>query len=192
MNNSDTSRNWNDVRTDLLKKLYADGRMSFSLIAHEINIETGSSFTRNAVIGKVHRLTLELRGRKKPPVKRSKRNRPLPVKQERKPKLVIHPHMILMASEVIDTPSIDDLAIPVSQRKTFAELTADTCRWPVGDPQEKSFFFCGATPFLDHPYCHAHCRVAYHPTRKIEDDNQQAASEAKRRAYYRRTMRKAA
>ncbi len=43
------------------------------------------------------------------------------------------------------------------------ELTDATCRWPVGDPGEADFAFCGAAPFKPYPYCVGHCLIAYRP-----------------------------
>lgn len=52
--------------------------------------------------------------------------------------------------------SLDDQDIPIAQRKTLFELTAETCRFPVGQPGEGSFFFCGAPPARGLPYCAPH------------------------------------
>ena len=41
------------------------------------------------------------------------------------------------------------------------DLTADTCRWPVGDPGDRKFAFCGAKPLVGYPYCVGHCLIAY-------------------------------
>jgi len=49
----------------------------------------------------------------------------------------------------------------VKSRCTLFELTADTCRWPMGDPATPQFFFCGTMPALGRPYCSFHCRMAY-------------------------------
>jgi GcrA cell cycle regulator len=46
---------------------------------------------------------------------------------------------------------------------TLLDLTAATCRWPVGEPGEANFVFCGAAPFRRYPYCLAHCLIAYRP-----------------------------
>lgn len=54
-----------------------------------------------------------------------------------------------------------DRAIPVEQRKTLLQLTEKTCHWPVGEPREPGFFFCGGDAVEDEAYCSFHCRVAY-------------------------------
>src|SRR5581483_11416960 len=47
---------------------------------------------------------------------------------------------------------------PRAPRRSLLELTDATCRWPVGDPQHPEFFFCGAPPRANSPYCAAHWR----------------------------------
>jgi GcrA cell cycle regulator len=69
------------------------------------------------------------------------------------------PAWVANAKPYVDDPGID-AGIPLSQRRSFLELTDDTCRWPVGDPCNADFFFCGAQPLPDKPYCAAHCARA--------------------------------
>lgn len=54
-----------------------------------------------------------------------------------------------------------DERIPLAQRKTFLELTSKHCHWPVGDPAQEGFFFCGGEAFAHWPYCKEHCARAY-------------------------------
>ena len=61
----------------------------------------------------------------------------------------------------VPEPTAEDLAIPHERRRTLLELTADTCKWPVGEPGTPGFFFCGARPVSELPYCAAHCSRAY-------------------------------
>jgi GcrA cell cycle regulator len=58
-------------------------------------------------------------------------------------------------------------------------LSDRTCRWPVGDPGNSDFFFCGAQPFRNKPYCAAHCARAYRPE---QHTTQRAPSARLRRA----------
>ena len=62
------------------------------------------------------------------------------------------------------------------------ELTDATCRWPVGDPGEADFAFCGAAPFKPYPYCVGHCLIAYRPDSDEagESEPQRAATPARR------------
>jgi len=151
---------WTDERVELLKKLWADG-LSASQIAAELG-----GVTRNAVIGKVHRLGLA--GRAKAPSSAAPRPR----------KARTHPHMLRVGRaairgntalahayelEVEPEPELVDNVIPMGQRRTLLELNEETCRWPIGDPGQPDFFFCGGQPVAGLPYCAYHSRVAYQP-----------------------------
>ena len=59
------------------------------------------------------------------------------------------------------TPTEWDLQIPVEQRKNLFQLTPSTCHWPVGEPRDPAFFFCGGDVHEEEPYCADHCRRAY-------------------------------
>jgi GcrA cell cycle regulator len=122
--------------------------------------------TRNAVIGKVHRLGLS--GRAKSPSSAAPRQRKARPAQ----------HMVRIARpvargntalaqvfEVEDEPDpiAYDNVVPINQRKTLLQLTEDTCRWPVGDPGSSEFFFCGGKCVATLPYCAHHSRIAYQP-----------------------------
>jgi GcrA cell cycle regulator len=56
-----------------------------------------------------------------------------------------------------------DNVIPMGQRRTLLELTEETCRWPIGDPSNPEFYFCGGKPIPSLPYCSHHSRIAYQP-----------------------------
>ncbi|MDB5225442.1 MAG: cell cycle regulator GcrA [Candidatus Adlerbacteria bacterium] len=148
---------WTDERTELLKKLWNDG-LSASAIAAELG-----GITRNAVIGKVHRLGLE--GRPKAASKRKPRvsqangrnfNISRPVLNGTpapafKPEYEHDPQAELEESEKI---------IPFKQRLTMLTLSEGVCRWPVGDPCQGSFYFCGGSANAG-PYCAYHGNIAY-------------------------------
>jgi GcrA cell cycle regulator len=144
-NNHKTSP-WDDALIERLKLLWADG-VSASAIA----LEFGRGITRNAIIGKVHRLGFANR------VERPTNSMPRPARpQKLKP----------LRREFSDwkpfiAPTISDLDIPLAQRKSFMELAPGHCRWGVGDVREPSFFFCGAPQAPGLPYCHGHCVRAY-------------------------------
>ena len=149
---------WTDERVELLNKLWADG-LSASQIAGELG-----GITRNAVIGKVHRLGLS--GRAKSPSSSSPR--------PRKARASSHLMRISRASTRGNTalaydydlepePELIENIIPIGQRRTLLELNEDTCRWPIGDPASPEFFFCGGKPLTGLPYCSYHSRVAYQP-----------------------------
>jgi GcrA cell cycle regulator len=151
---------WTDERVELLKKLWSDG-LSASQIAAELG-----GITRNAVIGKVHRLGLS--GRAKSPSSTAPRQR----------KARAHPHIMRVARpamrgntalaqafdyEIEVEPELVDNIIPMGQRRNILELTEETCRWPIGDPGSAEFFFCGGQTATGLPYCGHHSRIAYQP-----------------------------
>lgn len=141
---------WSDERIATLKRLYADG-----LSASQISAELGGC-TRMAVIGKAHRLGLEKRGHK--PTAQINPRRRTPAKATSKPKRQVER---IAAAGFKHAPAIDDLAIPIEQRRTLLTLDRDLCKWPVGDPATPEFFFCGGEALAGRPYCGPHCRVAY-------------------------------
>ena len=133
---------WTDERVESLKKLWGEG-LSASQIAAELG-----GITRNAVIGKVHRLGLS--GRAKSPSASAPR--------PRKARAHAHTHMMRVSRPAVrgntalahaydfepePEPELVDNVIPLGQRRTILELTEDTCRWPIGDPGSTEFFFCG-------------------------------------------------
>jgi GcrA cell cycle regulator len=156
---------WTDERVELLKKLWSDG-LSASQIAAELG-----GITRNAVIGKVHRLGLS--GRAKSASSSAPR-----VRKPRSHMLrVARPAMrgnsaLALAYELepIQEPELIDNIIPMGQRRTLLELSDATCRWPIGDPASADFFFCGGAPLNGLPYCAYHSRVAYQPATERRRD----------------------
>jgi GcrA cell cycle regulator len=151
---------WTDTRIELLRKLWADG-LACSLIAAALG-----GITRSAVIGKVHRLGLSGRKRKKVAwaPRRARLKRTAPVNVNRGVKCGANGYTLIETALVpIEAKELPASAIPVEQRKTLAELEARHCRWPYGDPGTESFFFCGApeADFLaSHPYCRFHASLA--------------------------------
>jgi GcrA cell cycle regulator len=147
---------WTDERVELLKKLWADG-LSASQIAAELG-----GITRNAVIGKVHRLGLS--GRAKSPS--SAAPRPRKARTSGHMLRVSRPAIrgnTALAFEYEAEPEPELIEIPQEQRKTLLQLNERTCHWPVGDPGSPDFFFCGGETATDLPYCSFHSRVAYQP-----------------------------
>jgi len=147
---------WTEERVELLKKLWADG-LSASRIAAELG-----GITRNAVIGKAHRLGLS--GRAKSPASGAPRPRKLRVHVLRPTRAAVQgANALVLAYETEPEPVPADNVIPLTQRRTLLELNEDTCRWPIGDPATENFFFCGGKPVTGLPYCAYHARVAYQP-----------------------------
>jgi len=50
--------------------------------------------------------------------------------------------------------------------------TFSSCQWPIGDPQEKDFHFCGSDPMEGKPYCETHCNVAYIDERELRKEKE--------------------
>src|SRR5271166_3102883 len=152
---------WTDERVELLKKLWSDG-LSASQIAAELG-----GITRNAVIGKVHRLGLS--GRAKAPsstAPRQRKQRP-PGHAFRTMRATMRGNAALAQAlpsyEPEPEPEPVENIIPIGQRCTILELTDAKCHWPIGDPAQADFFFCGGKSVGTLPYCGYHARVAYQP-----------------------------
>jgi GcrA cell cycle regulator len=147
---------WTDERVEHLRKLWNDG-LSASQIAAELG-----GITRNAVIGKVHRLGLSGRA-KSPSVPRPRKPRTHnPMMRVTRP-LVRGNNALAPSYDAEPEPEYVENVIPMGQRCTLLELNDSKCRWPVGDPSNGEFFFCGGTPTEGAPYCAYHARVAYQP-----------------------------
>ncbi|KAB0269113.1 GcrA family cell cycle regulator [Microvirga brassicacearum] len=161
---TDAGISWTDERVELLKKLWTDG-LSASQIATELG-----NVTRNAVIGKVHRLGLSGRAKDKAAAEQRPRkaarapSAPVAIPPQNRTNVIMAP---VPRAPVIHVepmlPAGDDLAIPVSERVTIMELRESMCRWPMGDPTKAEFRFCGAHSITGLPYCDHHARVAYQP-----------------------------
>jgi GcrA cell cycle regulator len=156
---------WTDERVELLKKLWSDG-LSASQIAGELG-----GITRNAVIGKVHRLGLSGRAKSaststpRPRKARSSAHM-LRVPRVRGNTALAHAYDL----DVEPEPELIENIIPIGQRRTLLELTELTCRWPIGDPGSADFFFCGGNSLTSLPYCAYHSRVAYQPVTERRRD----------------------
>lgn len=138
---------WTDDRVDVLKKLWGDGHT-----AAEIAKKLGG-VTRNAVIGKAHRLKLS--------------NRISPIQQNKKPanKNVARKKIIEKApAPIAKSPAIVAEKQPVITSEnlhSLMDLKPRMCRWPSGDPKEENFGFCGDETISGIPYCEEHAKLAY-------------------------------
>ncbi len=159
---------WTEERVELLRKLWLDG-----LSASQIAGELAHGITRNAVIGKVHRLGLSGRVKAPAPVSATPsiprarpQSRPTPPRPigpavMGNTALAMKPRA---APQPVAAPQIESVVIPLSERVTIMELREAMCRWPLGDPTQPDFRFCGArTAEAGAPYCGPHARVAYQP-----------------------------
>jgi GcrA cell cycle regulator len=175
---------WTDERVETLKSMWSDGK-SASQIAKELG-----GVTRNAVIGKVHRLGLSNRvgGENEeaaappepvadqarepvldaPPQPAAAPARPAakdpgpPVRPKPVPGQPTPPQAT--ASE-ISAEALANLAeiAKKARRLSLMQLTERTCKWPVGDPATDDFWFCGLPTVPGKPYCETHVAVAFQP-----------------------------
>ena len=177
---------WTDERVDLLKKMWSEGQ-SASQIAKELG-----GVTRNAVIGKVHRLGLSNRAGAAPapaPEKKSARAEPAepaetkPAKktEEKVVQVTVQPRKpIVPAGQPLPPqPSANEISPEAlatvreveksAKRISLMDLTERTCKWPIGDPATDDFWFCGLAVQQGKPYCEAHVGVAFQPMSNRRD-----------------------
>ncbi|MBB6308122.1 GcrA family cell cycle regulator [Xanthobacter tagetidis] len=168
---------WTDERVELLKKLWGDG-LSASQIAGELG-----EVTRNAVIGKVHRLGLSGRAKTAPTAARPRKpmREAEPRRDERPQRPMTHgntalaPSLEQMVQEApAPAPQSADNVVPMGQRCTIMNLTESTCRWPMGEPGTDGFYFCGGKTKQGLPYCAHHARIAYQPVQDRRRDRRLA------------------
>ncbi len=150
---------WNDDNVARLKELWDQG-----LPTAQIGKLLG--FTKNAVVGKAHRIGLE---RRPSPIRRTA------VKPDRKKaRSPIVPKLNFEASkdETKEISKPQKSFQPVI-KNLFTNHTKRGCEWPEGHPDESDFKFCGKERFEDKPYCLDHCAVAYVIPEKEEVEKQQ-------------------
>jgi GcrA cell cycle regulator len=156
---------WTPERIELLKRCLHAG-LSCGQAAREIGV------TRNAVIGKMHRLGLS---RPKDVIGKQREQRaaarlaPPNTARTWRPK---HPRLNIFADrEVAAFPRHESRAeaIPIYDGRgcTLFELSQMRCRWPVSSPGAKDFCFCGNEPVKGLPYCLGHARIAYQSVRRL-------------------------
>jgi GcrA cell cycle regulator len=156
---------WTDERVEQLRQLWLDGKS-----ASQIAATLANGITRNAVIGKVHRLGLSGRVKApsqsaprprapKPHAHRPMNTRPQGPRTQGANALAYAPRA---EARPIERP-IEEVVIPMSERVTIMELKEAMCRWPLGDPATPDFRYCGGKSPIGVPYCTYHSRVAYQP-----------------------------
>ena len=143
---------WTEDRVILLTALWLEG-LSAAAVARRLG-----GVSRNAVIGKVHRLGLSGRAASAKPCRaptalpRSSRSpaggRPPPL-----------PHPPAFRSRVVTLATAHGELVPL------LELSGARCRMPIGDPRDESFGFCGAAATRG-PYCEGHGALAFQPRRR--------------------------
>lgn len=155
---------WTAERVELLKQMWSDG-LSASTIAGRL----GAGVTRNAVIGKVHRLGLSGRAtpaRAAPPRPRRPREPTHPGRPGLMPTAgatALKPQPAMRPRPEPEPEPIRLIDVPKGERVSILMLNDKTCRWPIGDPGSDDFFFCGMAPKPGQPYCEYHARIAFQP-----------------------------
>jgi GcrA cell cycle regulator len=163
---------WTEDRVGALKKLWLEGQ-SASQIAKQL----GGGVTRNAVIGKVHRLGLSGRAAPSQPARATYRpTRPrvaAPAQPSPPRRIEAAQPRPLVAAPTPPQPPIPDLP----GTATVLTLGAHMCKWPIGDPSSQEFSFCGRRA-SEGVYCIEHARVAYQP--QVRKGGKDGASELAR------------
>lgn len=156
---------WTDEKVDLLKQLWAEGR-TCSYIADRIG-----GVSRNAVIGKVHRIGLAGRIVKSTDKTKVRMGGPKPPKKMKvKPAPERGQKAILAELPVEPLPAED---IPPEKLVAFADLEESHCRWIYGDTRSGTHGFCGANKVIGLSYCERHARRAFAaptPSKRKEHD----------------------
>lgn len=152
---------WTDERIATLRELWEQGHSASQIAGRLGNV------TRNAVIGKVHRLGLS--GRPSPV--RAERPARAPVPQPAAPRPVREaPAPVLRAKpQIVPPPAPPVAAVEPAARATLLSINDRMCKWPLGDPGQAGFHFCGRKGQTGVPYCAEHARVAYQATSPKRD-----------------------
>ena len=144
---------WTEEKVTKLKELWGNGNTA-SQIAEIIG-----GISRNAVIGKAHRLNLSAKIKTRTATSNksfesSMEKNSIKSKRGRKSKFK---SLIIEKNFEPESP------------KQLEELDEDSCKWPLGHPDEKNFYFCGRSSLKDFSYCKLHLLYAYQPKGKKEE-----------------------
>ena len=144
---------WNEEKVTKLKELWGKGSTA-SQIAQIIG-----GLSRNAIIGKAHRLNLssKIKTRSTSSAQNFENNEQENSVKEKRGRKSKFQSLIIEKDFEPENP------------KKLEELDEDSCKWPMGHPEEKSFYFCGRSSLKDFSYCRLHLLYAYQPKGKKED-----------------------
>lgn len=162
---------WTDERIALLTKLWTEG-----LTASQIASALGDATTRNAVIGKAHRLGLSgrpspVRSPRPARVTALRPSKPRPLNSsERIPHTTKSNEPVRVRSaEPQMRPVVPITEIQLGPSVTLLKVTDKMCKWPIGHPGDEGFRFCGGSSRDGSPYCEGHAQMAYQPMQAKRD-----------------------
>ena len=143
---------WNEEKVAKLKELWGKGNTA-SQIAEIIG-----GISRNAVIGKAHRLNLSAKIKTRTATSNKNFESAMDTKiRSRKGRKSKFKSLIIEKDFEPENP------------KQLEELDENSCKWPIGHPDEKNFYFCGRSSLKDFSYCKLHLLYAYQPKGKKDD-----------------------
>tara|TARA_B110000305_G_scaffold203893_1_gene233113 strand:+ start:121 stop:621 length:501 start_codon:yes stop_codon:yes gene_type:complete len=144
---------WNEEKVNKLKELWGKGNTA-SQIAEIIG-----GLSRNAVIGKAHRLNLssKIKTRNASSNQNFDRNSQENNSKQRQVRKSKFKSLLIEKNFEPENP------------KKLEELDENSCKWPVGHPEESSFYFCGRSSLKDFSYCKLHLLYAYQPKGRKEE-----------------------
>ena len=144
---------WTEEKVESLKKLWGSGKTA-SQIAEIIG-----GISRNAVIGKAHRLNLSAKIKTRAATSNQNFENSLNEKSVKSKRVSRSKFKSLIIEKDFEPEN----------PKQLEELDENSCKWPIGHPNEKSFYFCGRNSLKDFSYCKLHLLYAFQPKGKKED-----------------------